>query len=388
MKRIYIFCLIFCGLLFSANFASALTYVDGYYKGNEFIQGHYRYDSNDIKDPDNTRTIIIKRPAEKTDLEKISEEWEELRTDLSSSASESKSTSFCAAPPLSGCQTESDLGRTRALCSASGTLGSPMCPLESCQAEIKRNSELKESYNECVSASTSIRSSSYNKVATPTESELNNICEDKYGHRSFYDRNTDSCGCEKSSWMYKGECQISWLVCIDLLGKGVKAPDIDSTEMSCSCSDGYEMREVSKDNFICRKIRTDSECVSYFGKNTVAKGDMCDCIDGYEIKEISTGKYSCEEIEQQIKPSESTQAEEKPIQLIGSLAKTEEENPPKTQPIKTEQNPNIQKNPSQSQEIIQNKTQPIVQTNQPVKKSFLTNILASVSTFFRRIFKF
>ncbi len=342
--------LIFCGLFLFLNFVSAIYYAqdnfdsNGNYLGSEII--------NDPLSNFPTGKIIIINPSEKTRSEKLFEAQQKLSDELAKKAKDSvqqsyKSNSLCYFPIATGCTTVNDLGRITALCSNSGTLDSPMCGVNACKQQIADYNRQTEEYNKCIASPPPQQPPYIPNSVQPSDKldwfDLNNICEENYGIRSYYNENTKSCACEKLSWMFAGKCQLGLLICVNLLGPNVIASTTEEVE--------------------------------------------CSCIDGYNIKEISDNKFSCEKIE----PTPISSPLPIPVPTITPIPISQ------TKPRLTQEKEEIKPIPTQ---IIQPTIQPsatseinnqiITQehSSKPIRKSWVINLLANISNFFKRLFSF
>lgn len=283
MKKFYLIFIILCGLFLSVNFSYALTYVDGYYRSDgTYVNPYYRHSADDIRIPgDNIRTIIIIKPAEKSELEKIQERKNELDKELQDAIKAQEDRAFqlrqneyyfsipCVFPIMpsaSGCFREEHYDREYALAKRSGFPLLHNLSLDRCRKSIDDYNQAmddydknKQAYDQCfdnyieqrINEIAEKKIKAEKQIRQDNLSKLNDLCFNNYGF-SFWDITTQSCKCDDLRWMVSGKCQLGLLFCINLLGPNVIAST--TGELTCSCVEGYELKEKEKDKFSCEKI--------------------------------------------------------------------------------------------------------------------------------------
>ena len=164
MKKFYLIFIILCGLFLSVNFSYALTYVDGYYRSDgTYVNPYYRHSADDIRIPgDNIRTIIIIKPAEKSELEKIQEQKNKLDKELQDAIRATEDRAFqlrqneyyfsvpCVfpiMPSVSGCFREEHYDREYVLAKRSGFPPFLQNLLDECRKSIDDYNKAIDDYN-------------------------------------------------------------------------------------------------------------------------------------------------------------------------------------------------------------------------------------------------
>lgn len=297
MNKITISLLVFAGVFLSVSFASALTYVDGYYRQDgTYVRPYYRYNSDDLKiAEDNPRTIIIiqNNELQKQILEEQKKISEKLQRQLDDAAFQRQILqannaidfyleSGCLSPispaiPY-GCSDEQDYESAKSCINVRTNYISGVCQgvLDQCrkqiddyQTKLGEYNKKKQEYEECVKKYQDRRIEEIaNKIielerltAQNNLLEANNYCTDKYGS-SYWDVGTKSCKCNKLRWMSGGKCELGLLLCTELLGPNIISSTDNSVDLSCNCPAGYELKEVEKNKFHCEKIVNETTAVN------------------------------------------------------------------------------------------------------------------------------
>lgn len=288
MKKIYLFFTIFCIFFISPLFVYALTYVDGYYRQDgTYVRPYYRYNSDDLKIADgNARpffVIIQESEVEKQTLEEQKKINDKLQRQLDDAALKQKISSINAdidtfintgcLSPISpsvpyGCATEDDYEKAKYCISRGFISGICQNMLDQCRGQINDYSmqlgeynRKEQEYKQCLESWQKNKIESIADKAVEAEIlrvqnnlfKLESICKDNYGVFSLYNSQINTCECRKNYWLFNGKCEMGWIMCINLLGSNVAAPTLKE-ELECSCIDGYELKEIEKDKFSCKKI--------------------------------------------------------------------------------------------------------------------------------------